>query len=485
MKYLRLCLIAAVICFSLAASLGAASPASVPLGTPPLGERWFGISFDGERTGFASQNISVDSGGGYTIRSEGSVKMLVLGFSREASSWEEYRVNRDLSLRSFAVREVIDGSPLRLSGEVTPRGVRVTVETADKKEEKLLKVKGAVYPPPVVNIYPLMRGAVAGKVYRLRMLDVEAVKVKEVKVTVLGKEPQADGTPLLHLQNDLYTFVDNDIWVDLQGNTVRESVRNDLIVTTVEDAATIARFVLDAAVAKKDLILDFSRVRVEPPLDAPEKLRRLVVEFAGIPGSVPLLQGAGQKAARTEGERVLFTLERPQPSAAGAGEDASDAGRYLEATQRIPSGTPEIIARKDEVLNGVRGEPLAAVGKLARWVAEYVTDTVTDSHSALETLASRKGNCQAHARLYVALARAAGIPSRFVSGLVYVPDKGFLYHSWAESFVGGAWLSVDPTFAQVPADVTHVKLVEGDAPEEMLPLAGIVGRISARVVEQQ
>ena len=65
-----------------------------------------------------------------------------------------------------------------------------------------------------------------------------------------GVRGDAGGVETVHLRNDLYPFVDNDIWVDLAGNTVRESVRNDLIVTTVEDAATIARFVLDAAVAK-------------------------------------------------------------------------------------------------------------------------------------------------------------------------------------------------------------------------------------------
>ena len=468
---------------SLVLSAAFAASSLAALTAPPLGERWFGITFDGERTGFAFQKISAHAGG-YTIRCEGSVKMVVLGFSREASSWEEYVVNRDLTLKSFAVREVLDGSPVQVSGEATPKGVRVTVDRGGKKEEKLLKAKGAVYPPPVLNLYPLMRGASPGKTYRVQMLDVEAVAVKNVKVTVVGTEGGAGGTPLMHLQNDLFTFVDNDIWVDAQGNTVRESVRNDLVVTTAEDPAASARFLLDAAVAKKDLILDFSRVRLEPPLAAPEKLMRLVLELTGIPGNVPLLQGGGQTAVRTEGERVRFTMERPSLPAVGGTKEAGDTARYLESTPSLPANHPDIIARRDAVLGGTR-EPLAVVEKLVRWVADYVEDTVTDTRSPLETLSGRKGNCQTHSRLYVTLARAAGVPTRFVSGLVYAPDKGLLYHSWAESLVNGVWLSVDPTFAQVPADVTHVKLVEGDTVEEMLPLAGIVGRVSARVVEQR
>ena len=122
--------------------------------------------------------------------------------------------------------------------------------------------------------------------------------------------------------------------------------------------------------------------------------------------------------------------------------------------------------------------------KLTHWVATTVKGTVTDSQSPLETLESRSGNCQSHTRLYTSLARAAGIPTRFVSGLVYAPGQGFLYHSWAESFVG-EWLAVDPTFGQVPVDASHIKLVEGDSPDDMSALAAVVGKLKAKVIEQK
>ena len=463
-----------------------AAPASVILVTaPPLGERWFSIVMNGERTGFAVLKI-VPVADGYEIESSGSVKMLVLGFSREAASREHYRVNRDLSLRSFTVEEILDGSRMQLSGEVSARGVRVTVERGGKKEEKFLKVKVPLFPPPVLNLYPLMKGVAPGKEYRVRMLDVEGVKVKEVKITVVGPETLAGGIGAVHLQNDLYTFVDNDIWVDEQGNTLRESVRDGLIVTAAEDQGTAARFLLDAAVAKKDLVFDFSLIKVEPPLSAPERLTRLAVELTGVPANVPLLEGAGQKGERLDAQRVRFVVERPAVAAGVAPDSVPDAepSRYLEANTGIPAAAPEITALKDTIVGKVT-DPREAVALLVRWVGANVEGAVTDSQSPLETLRSRKGNCQSHARLYTTLARAGGIPTRFVSGLVYQAGQGFLYHSWAESLVNGAWLAVDPTFAQVPADVTHIKLVEGETPEEMLPLAGVVGRVRAKVVEQR
>ena len=206
------------------------------LAKPPLGERWFSISKGDEKTGFNRLEIR-ESGDGYEVLSESDTKMTVLGFAREARTTERYQVNRDLSLKSFAAEVVINGKPMKLKGEATAKEVRLTVEEDGSTREKTLKVKGAVYPPPVLNLYPLMQGGEAGKSFRLKMLDVEELKIKEVKISVIGAET-LDGTVTVHEQNDLYPFVDNDIWVDFAGNTVRELVRRAKIITQAVDGET-------------------------------------------------------------------------------------------------------------------------------------------------------------------------------------------------------------------------------------------------------
>jgi transglutaminase-like putative cysteine protease len=86
--------------------------------------------------------------------------------------------------------------------------------------------------------------------------------------------------------------------------------------------------------------------------------------------------------------------------------------------------------------------------------------------------------------LYTALARARGIPTRVVNGLTYSPEyQGFLYHTWAESWLGVDWIAVDPTFAQIGVDATHIKLLEGEAPADLLPLVELLGRLRLRVIE--
>ena len=137
-----------------------------------------------------------------------------------------------------------------------------------------------------------------------------------------------------------------------------------------------------------------------------------------------------------------------------AGRRGGAAGRVDARTGVIQTVAGDHHTAMQMYIAKTEAGSLKVVEKLNRWVAQTIREAVTDSQSPLETLESKVGNCQSHARLYTALARAAGIPTRFVSGLVYMPDQGFLYHSWAESFVG-EWLAVDPTFGQLPADATH------------------------------
>jgi len=208
---------------------------------PPIGERWFIISKNKDQAGYNRMEIR-DNGSGYEITVESGAKFSVLGFSREAISWERYQVNRDLSLKSFEVDETINGKPMKLKGEVKSEGVRVSVSTDGGTKEKTLNVKGAVYPPPVINIYPLMNGGEAGKSFHVKMLDIEKVKVIGVKISVIGLETSPGGSQTVHMQNDLYTFVDNDIWVDTSGSTVREIVSRANIVTQAEDADSARKF---------------------------------------------------------------------------------------------------------------------------------------------------------------------------------------------------------------------------------------------------
>lgn len=447
---------------------------------PPLSERWFGIYVNSERVGFYRQRID-KSEDGYRMEGNGSVRMKVMSFSKEASMRETYLVSKNLSLRAFDVEQTINGSSSHVSGKVSGGAIHIKSEADGKSTDKTLKFKGEVYPGPALNLYPLLRAITTGSTYKIQAFDPEEIKIKDIQITVLGGDKTTDGRPALKLRNNLYPFVSNEIWVDEQGNTLEESVREGLVTTKAEQPEALGSFIGAWALAKKDLIYDFSLVRVQPPIKEPKKLTGLAVEISGWNDALPLLQEGGQQAEKRGNGRVIFkTGSLVQVSPETGIQKPTDA--QLKPADKIESDAPEIKAQAKALAAGVKSQEELAKA-LASWTAEWLKDTIDDGGSAVASFKSKSGNCQSHARLYTALARAAGIPTRFVSGLVHLEGKGFLYHSWAESFIGGRWVSVDPTYNQLPSDPTHLKLLEGHLPEDMAPIIAIIGRIKMTVLE--
>ncbi len=100
------------------------------------------------------------------------------------------------------------------------------------------------------------------------------------------------------------------------------------------------------------------------------------------------------------------------------------------------------------------------VARLAIWVhrnVEYDESLTGREESARWVLSNRRGVCAEFATLFIALARAAGVPARYVIGYSYTGSKGWLGHGWAEVYIG-EWVPVDPTWIEAGhLDATHIQ----------------------------
>ncbi len=106
------------------------------------------------------------------------------------------------------------------------------------------------------------------------------------------------------------------------------------------------------------------------------------------------------------------------------------------------------------------------------WVVENTHRDVTVKGCGLgiveQMLVKRGGKCVDISSVYIALARAAGVPAREVFGirLSKTPEQDITdgYHCWAEFFLPGTgWIPVDP------ADVRRIMLVEKLSLKEAKP----------------
>jgi len=102
---------------------------------------------------------------------------------------------------------------------------------------------------------------------------------------------------------------------------------------------------------------------------------------------------------------------------------------------------------------------------------------VTNVYSSVdEVLELRAGVCQDFAHLFIAVARAMGVPARYVSGYIHLPgDKGATTasHAWGEAWVPGrGWIGYDAT-RPVRASEHHVRLAVGRDYTDAAPTRGI------------
>jgi transglutaminase-like putative cysteine protease len=186
---------------------------------------------------------------------------------------------------------------------------------------------------------------------------------------------------------------------------------------------------------------------------------------------------------RMHGDTMVVTRE--PADALVAAYTLPDGGRKMmpELTMAEPlvqSNHPDIVRLAKRLARGQR-DPRVVAERINQWVYDSVAKRITFGiPSALQVLRARAGDCNEHAQLFVALARAAGIPARVDAGLAYIDGK-FYYHAWPEILLRD-WVSVDPTFGEFPADAAHLRLTVGGLGRQA-EMVRLMGRLKLNVVE--
>lgn len=135
-----------------------------------------------------------------------------------------------------------------------------------------------------------------------------------------------------------------------------------------------------------------------------------------------------------------------------------DVKVYLESTENIQSNDLRIKSLAMLITSGACSD-FEKIAKLAIWVNEYMTydlqytSVVLDAVSVLD---DKRGVCAEYTTLFVAFARASGIPARYVSAYAY-GDDGWEPHAYAEVYLG-KWIPVDALWLEIGnLDATHIK----------------------------
>ncbi len=217
------------------------------------------------------------------------------------------------------------------------------------------------------------------------------------------------------------------------------------------------------------------------------RLQNVGLEGFDLDGGRQQLRGDTLIVTREQGPfDAGYTLPYQVPAARARAEDAPLFGPpgpdALESTPLIQATDARIVETARDVAAGAT-DPTVVARRLKDWVYNRLEKDITLSiPSAVQVLESGQGDCNEHTVLYVALARALGLPARTAVGLVHVRGR-FYYHAWPEVWLG-RWVAVDPTLDEFPADAMHLRFLVGGLARQV-ELVRLIGRLDLDIVSTQ
>ena len=433
---------------------------------------FFAVLQHGEQIGFASSTVDTTDGG--IAQDDYLVADLPIGGKlHRASARSSVQLTRALRLRSFTFEVDAGLAPINAHGRVEGDSMLlITVNGVPDQpaDTQRIRLTGPIIPPTVLPIaIALGPRPKPGATVTLPVFDPATMTPRDVQVHVDAESLFVlPDSSVFNRATQRWNGVRRDTgrawkltaapagghsstggfhgWVDEQGRVV---VLQQLLGLTLERRpyeVAFENWKADARARGANVTAD-QDVLETTAIAASKRLRdglgELRVRLSGV--SLDGFEVKGYRQ-RLVGDTLIVTREGP----------AALAAKY-----QLPNGAgnPEIRSLASR-RRGAERNPAVVAERINRWVYDSLRKEITVGvPSALATLRSREGDCNEHTQLYVAVARAAGIPARVAAGLAFVDGK-FYYHAWPEVWLE-RWVAVDPTFGQFPADASHLRFTVG------------------------
>ena len=470
--------------------------------TLPPGATYYALSLGGRQIGFASSMVDTlpDT---IVVRDQMALDIPVMGTVHHTEANTLARLTRGLQLRSFVATMRTELGGFAARGTVSGDSVLlVSLESANSTQQLRVPLRQPIVLPGLLPIRATFgRRLKVGSTFTLRVFDPLALQEQDVALRVTGDStfivPDSaayDSTQRLWVAAAYVTVrawrieqsvggVELAAWIDATGRVVR--AQSPVGFTMQRSAFEIAydnyhdRPDRGAAPATGDLI-DQTAIASNVTLEDLPRRDSLAVVLHGV-----RLAGFDLAGGRQElhGDTLVVHANTPAELKASYRLPASEpqVAKDLQAEPLIQVDDPRIAAEARQIV-GRAHDPTRAARLINQWVYDNLKPEITISvPSAVQVLQERRGDCNEHTVLYVALARAIGLPARTAAGLVYLRGR-FYYHAWPEVYLSG-WVAVDPTFGQFPADASHLRFTIGGLARQM-EMIRLIGQLRLDVVQR-
>jgi hypothetical protein len=470
------------------------------------GVSFYTLTMGGRTVGQATSRLDTLPDG-FELEDFMSLELPALGQTGTAVARTRVKLSPALVMEDFTFSLDSEVGRFQASGSVGPdTTLHVSIRSAGSEQALSFRMPQA---PVFSSVVPIRlavgEGLEVGTSVRFPVFDPTTLGTRTVEVRVLEHDtlvvPDSaaldpgtgrwrpahwDSIPAWRV-TEAFGGIQVESWIDEDGRVIRsvsplgfemEKTEYELARQSQEDARRSA----SGRAVDADVILS-TAVRSDVDLEDVEQFQELRFRLTGVDlagfqldGGRQTLRGDTLIVRREAWDAIDPGYRLPYPR--------MDRRDELEPEPLIQSDDPRILARAREVTQARaswRQDPKEVARQLTASVHGMLEKAITFSvPNAVQVLETRRGDCNEHTVLYVAMARALGLPARTAVGLVYV-NGAFFYHAWPEVWLG-EWVAMDPTFGQVPADASHIRFVVGGLAEQV-EILRLIGNLDIEVLK--
>ena len=444
--------------------------------TEPVRESW-GVFYRGEKIGHASQNITPKANG-YQIQDRSLLRLQLLGTTQNATTHLDMDVDQEWMLEKFNF--VLQANDVRFHarGRVLPGKLMLTEDSGGHVTSREMALTQPPYLLAALKPYVATQQLEPGKEHYFSTFDPATLSQQTTTVVIEGREQIRLGEriePAIRIRQR-FNGIAVVSWLDGTGRTLKEETPAGF--SLVQQNPLEAQSLSSTKSVPLDLITQTS-ITPDRPILSSERKNLIKLKLSGINlTNFPLMSAGRQRLQEDQLEIRREDVHRLKSVGLPVRQRSLDP--FLQPTVFLQSDHPKISRLTVEILRGEK-DARKAVLRIKDWVYKEIAKEPTVSvPNALEVLQTKKGDCNEHTVLFNALARAAGIPAKTVVGVVYLRGA-FYYHAWSEVWIGD-WVSVDSVLNQFPADVTHIKFLEGEIDRQM-DILQLIGNLKIAIIE--
>ncbi len=444
-----------------------APTAALPVGTAAARDSWMSVYQGREKIGYTHRRIAATPSG-FQVEETAMMRINTMGAVQDVTMETAGHLNADQSLADFRFSLRAGRFSYRVSGRVVPGAMVMDLDGKKKR----IAIKTPVYLSSGILDTVSAAGLKTGERRTFSVFDPSVMAARPVSVIARGMDTiaLAQKTTAARKLEIEFMGVRQDAWVDAGGRILRETGPLGMTLTATDREGALTGISRHPDTDLTRLVAVGRSIRI-PDRDS---LRQLRLRIEGLPPQIHL---AGGRQSVKNG--ILTITRETSDGAAGSPAEAPSAAD-LSPSPNIESDAPPI-QRQARAIVKPSDSPLEKTRKLTDWVYRNLEKRpVVSVPDALETLRHRMGDCNEHAVLFAALARSVGLPTRIEAGLVLFNHQ-FYYHEWDAVYIH-RWITVDSLMDQIPADVTHIRLVSGGLDRQM-DLVGLIGKIDVQVLE--